>query len=131
MSRRRRPAGPRSHQSIARARLSPGRWQGVDVYGRPTATGALPNEFDFAGQRTDPTGLQYLRARNKDPATRKFVSREPLVLAPGWTGNPFGYGAANPARMTNPVAGPCSVIAGPGDEPADRSSPVPPRRPPG
>ncbi|MCE7928895.1 MAG: RHS repeat-associated core domain-containing protein, partial [Chloroflexi bacterium CFX7] len=30
-----------------------------DVYGKPAATGALANEFDFAGQQTDPTGLQY------------------------------------------------------------------------
>jgi hypothetical protein len=33
-----------------------------DVYGKPTVTGSLSNEFDFAGQQTDATGLQYLRA---------------------------------------------------------------------
>jgi uncharacterized protein RhaS with RHS repeats len=38
-----------------------------DVYGKPTATGGLANEFDFAGQQTDGTGLQYLRARYMDP----------------------------------------------------------------
>ncbi len=40
-----------------------------DVYGVPTKTGSLANEFDFAGQQTDGTGLQYLRARYYDPAT--------------------------------------------------------------
>ncbi|MCL4231899.1 MAG: hypothetical protein KJ053_09970 [Dehalococcoidia bacterium] len=73
-----------------------------DVYGKPTATGTLANEFDFAGQQTDPTGLQYLRARYMDPDTGTFVSREPLALAPGWTGSLYGYGAANPARYADP-----------------------------
>lgn len=49
-----------------------------DVYGKPTATGALPNEYDFAAQQTYPTGLQYLRARYMDPDTGRFLSREPL-----------------------------------------------------
>ncbi len=60
-----------------------------DVYGKPTATGTLANEFDFAAQQTDPTGLQYLRARYMDPETGKFVGREPLETAPGSTGTYF------------------------------------------
>ena len=37
---------------------------GYDAYGKVTSSsGTAPNEFDFAGQQTDPTGLQYLRAR--------------------------------------------------------------------
>lgn len=36
--------------------------------------GSLANEFDLEGQQTDPsTGLQYLRARYYDPATRVFL----------------------------------------------------------
>lgn len=27
-----------------------------DIYGTPTKTGSLANEFDFTGQRTDATG---------------------------------------------------------------------------
>jgi RHS repeat-associated protein len=73
-----------------------------DVYGKPTPTGALANEFDFAGQQTDPTGLQYLRARYMDPETGTFMSREPLALVPSWTGSYLGYGAANPARYADP-----------------------------
>ncbi len=39
-----------------------------DVYGKTTASsGAQANDFQFAGQQTDPTGLQYLRARYYDP----------------------------------------------------------------
>jgi RHS repeat-associated protein len=74
-----------------------------DIYGKPTATGALANEFDFAGQQTDPTGLQYLRARYMDPETGMFMSREPLGVAPDWMGNPFGYADGSPARMVDPT----------------------------
>jgi RHS repeat-associated protein len=73
-----------------------------DVYGKPTASGSLSNEFDFAGQQTDSTGLQYLRARYMEPETGVFLSREPMAVAPIWTGNQFGYGAANPTRMVDP-----------------------------
>jgi RHS repeat-associated protein len=74
-----------------------------DVYGKPTATGTLANEFDFAGQETDPTGLQYLRARYMDPATGTFLSRDPLAGLPGWSGSPFGYGAHSPVRFADPA----------------------------
>jgi RHS repeat-associated protein len=63
-----------------------------DVYGKPTVTGPLSNEFDFAGRQTDATGLQYLRARYMDPETGM----------PSWTGSPTGYAAANPAMLVNP-----------------------------
>jgi RHS repeat-associated protein len=74
-----------------------------DVYGEPAVTGSLANEFDFAGQQTDPTGLQYLRARYYDPETGAFLSREPLERLPGWMGNPLGYAGANPGRYLDPT----------------------------
>jgi len=74
-----------------------------DVYGTPTSTGALANEFDFAGQQTDPAGLQYLRARYMDPGTGTFLSRDPLAAGPGWVGQPFGYASANPATLVDPL----------------------------
>ncbi|MBK6317886.1 MAG: hypothetical protein IPF51_03765 [Dehalococcoidia bacterium] len=46
-----------------------------DVYGEATPSGGLANEFDFAGQQTDGTGLQYLRARYYDPVSGTFLSR--------------------------------------------------------
>ncbi|MGH9252004.1 MAG: RHS repeat domain-containing protein, partial [Acidimicrobiales bacterium] len=73
-----------------------------DVYGKPTATGSLPNEFDFAGQQTDPTGLQYLRARYMDPETGTFLSREPLARSPRWTAPNFAYANGNPASLVDP-----------------------------
>ena len=46
-----------------------------DVYGTPSKTGSLANEFDFADQQTDGTGLQYLRARYCDPGVWKVDVR--------------------------------------------------------
>ncbi|MCL4231897.1 MAG: RHS repeat-associated core domain-containing protein [Dehalococcoidia bacterium] len=74
-----------------------------DVYGKPTSTGALPNEYDFAGQQTDPTGLQYLRARYMDPETGTFISRDPLTALPSWIGSPYGYGSSNPVSHIDPL----------------------------
>ena len=74
-----------------------------DVYGTPTKSGSLANEFDFAGQQTDPTGLQYLRARYYDPASGMFLSREPLAVAPNSTAEHFSYAAHNPLRWIDPT----------------------------
>jgi RHS repeat-associated protein len=73
-----------------------------DVYGKPAKTGSLANEFDFAGQQTDGTGLQYLRARYMDPETGTFASRDPLVSVGGaYLGGGYRYGGGNPARFTD------------------------------
>ena len=94
-----------------------------DVYGEVTGgSGSLPNEFDFAGQQTDGTGLQYLRARYYDPETGVFLSREPMATNPGWLGNGSGYSAGDPARFKDPTG------AYPTDERGcrtdDRSNPI-------
>jgi RHS repeat-associated protein len=73
-----------------------------DVYGEATPSGGLANEFDFAGQQTDGTGLQYLRARYYDPETGTFLSREPMAIGPNWLGNTHGYGGGNPAGFIDP-----------------------------
>jgi RHS repeat-associated protein len=73
-----------------------------DIYGTPTKSGSLTNEFDFAGQQTDgSTSLQYLRARYYDPATGTFLSRDPLAKRPGWGGSGFGYVDADPVRFAD------------------------------
>ncbi len=75
-----------------------------DVYGEPTATGSLANEFDFAGQQTDgSTGLQYLRARYYDPATGVFVSRDPLASSPAWLEPAFTYAGGSPSAFSDPL----------------------------
>ena len=74
-----------------------------DVYGTPTRTGSLANEFDFAGQQTDGTGLQYLRARYYDPATGTFLSRDPMAVSPAWRESAVAYGAAAPTIRSDPT----------------------------
>ena len=70
-----------------------------DVYGTPSKTGSLANEFDFADQQTDGTGLQYLRARYYDPATGTFLSREPLAVLPGWRDSMTAYADSDPVNL--------------------------------
>jgi RHS repeat-associated protein len=75
-----------------------------DVYGKTTtASGSQANDFQFAGQQTDPTGLQYLRARYYDPATGGFLGRDPLAKDPAWPGQPLGYAGANPVNNLDPT----------------------------
>ena len=79
-----------------------------DVYGKTTASsGSQPNSFQFAGHQTDPTGLQYLRARYYDPSTGSFLSRDPLSAIPGWSGSPFGYAGASPSSNVDPTGNTC------------------------
>jgi hypothetical protein len=40
-----------------------------DVYGTPTKTGSLANEFDFAGQQRTGRRLQYLRVPTRTKAS--------------------------------------------------------------
>lgn len=74
------------------------------MYGKTkSATGSQANDFQFAGQQTDPTGLQYLRARYYDPSTGTFLSRDPLAAnAYQDKQHPFGYAGGNPVNATDP-----------------------------
>jgi RHS repeat-associated protein len=72
-----------------------------DVYGKPTVTGSLSNEYDFAGQQTDATGLQYLRARYMDPETGTFLSRDLMEEAGGTGVSPYTYAAGRPTKLTD------------------------------
>jgi RHS repeat-associated protein len=66
-----------------------------DAYGNVasyTGTGTFP--LQYAGQYTDAeSGLQYLRAREYDPTTGSFLSRDPAAAL---TRSPYGYVAGNP-----------------------------------
>ncbi len=62
------------------------------------------NEFTFTGEQTDPTGLQYLRARYYDPSIGRFWTRDPW---PGLAYDPQGqnlytYAFNNPVKFTDP-----------------------------
>ena len=70
-----------------------------DPYGTPTTTGTI-GPFGYAGQYTDPTGLQYLRARYYDPTTGEFLTRDPLTTL---TRTPYAYANNNPLNLTDPT----------------------------
>jgi RHS repeat-associated protein len=91
-----------------------------DPYGKPlTSTGSSSNPFRYAGQYTDATGLQYLRARYYDPETAQFLTRDPLEAQ---TRAPYGYADNTPVNATDPsgmlpsLQGISDAIAGAGDE---------------
>ena len=50
-------------------------------------------------------GLEWLGKRVHDPATRSFLSRDPLdpVFGSGWSGNPYSYAGNNPLHALDPT----------------------------
>ena len=78
-----------------------------DVYGAVRAqTGTTNNDFRYTGEQTDhgaQRGLQYLRARDYDPALGRFLSKDRVE-----TGNRYNYASSNPTKFVDP-AGTCSV----------------------
>jgi RHS repeat-associated protein len=72
-----------------------------DPYGASAAeSGAATTPLGYAGQYTDPNGLQYDRARYYDPTTGQFLTRDPLQA---YTGEPYGYAGNNPLSNTDPT----------------------------
>jgi RHS repeat-associated protein len=75
-----------------------------DVFGAPRSQTGATTEFNFTGEQTDPTALQYLRARYYDPAVGRFVSSDPAESRPRdpRTLNRFVYVINQPAQLTDP-----------------------------
>ncbi len=68
--------------------------------------GVLPAGIGLtAGGGIDIAGLEWLGKRAYDPATRGFLSTDPLapVLGAGWDGNPYSYAGNNPLNTTDPT----------------------------
>jgi RHS repeat-associated protein len=64
------------------------------------SSGNATTPFGYAGQYTDPaTGLQYDRARDYDPTTGQFITRDPLQAI---TQAPYTYANDNPLSETDP-----------------------------
>ena len=61
-------------------------------------TGSSANEYTYAGEQTDSTDLQYLRARYYDPAVGRFMSQDPLPLL-----QRYAYVGNNPANFVDPT----------------------------
>lgn len=75
-------------------------------YGKPDQQTGTSSDLGYAGQLTDPaTGLIYLRARDYDPATAAFLTRDPLEAS---TRDPYSYTSGDPVNNTDP-SGLCSI----------------------
>lgn len=75
-----------------------------DSYGRIVeATGTIQNPFCFTGRELDPeTGLYYYRARYYDPATGRFLQKDPIGFLGGDT-NLYAYVFNNPVNWVDPL----------------------------
>src|SRR5207249_3566830 len=63
--------------------------------------GAVPDRYKYTGREWDSvTQLQYSRARWYNPATGKWLSQDPLGLAPDT--NPYRYVGNSPTNATDP-----------------------------
>jgi RHS repeat-associated protein len=87
----------------------PGRTAGAGAVGLGAVSGlagVLPAGITLTGSGgLDIAGLEWLGARAYDPATRGFLSTDPLapVLGAGWDGNPYAYAGNNPLNTTDPT----------------------------
>ena len=85
------------------------------AYGRPASN--LKNALWFTGSRWDnESGHYHMRARQYEPGTGRFVSRDPLGYVDG--PNPYTYGMSSPTDWVDPFGrkGHCSLNAGSGQQ---------------
>ena len=59
--------------------------------------GGGSNQWLFTGEQRDADGLYFLRARYYDPASGRFLGRDPLTL-----GHPYSYVGSNPVNLIDP-----------------------------
>ncbi|MBI1742220.1 RHS repeat-associated core domain-containing protein [Candidatus Acetothermia bacterium] len=77
-----------------------------DAYGKPSSTASkIGNPYLFTGRRFDTeTGLYYFRTRYQNPATGRFLQRDPLGIYGDEAnlGNSYAFVANNPANLVDP-----------------------------
>jgi len=76
-----------------------------DAFGVPThLVGDAAFPYRYRGERLDPTGLYHLRARQYDPSTGRFLSRDPHpgdTMLPR-TSHRYKYAGADPVNRIDP-----------------------------
>jgi RHS repeat-associated protein len=77
-----------------------------EAFGKQLGAAGNPlTKYGFTGEWTDPTNLIYLRVRYYDPATGRFLSKDPvrgLIVLPG-TLNLYTYVSNNPINFYDPT----------------------------
>ena len=75
-----------------------------DPFGVPAGTGGTEPSFGYRGE-LHVGGDVHLRARDYDPATGRFTSKDPLEGVPGevLAANPYPYAANDPLNMIDPL----------------------------
>ena len=76
-----------------------------DVFGvMRTASGTSANRYTFTGEEIDASGLTYLRARYYNPATGRFLSRDPFParMSDTQTLDQYAYAKNNPTNRVDP-----------------------------
>ncbi len=75
-----------------------------DVFGSVRSSTGSVGSLAYTGALSDSSGLTYLQARELDPVTGTFASRDSLT--PGGSGitgyNPYAYAGQNPTTYTDP-----------------------------
>jgi RHS repeat-associated protein len=109
--------------------------EGPTLAGQNLPAQSVPNPMQFTGQYQDSTsgdGNYYLRARNYDPGTGRFSSRDPQPTSQGAT-SAYTYASNNPLVYTDPTgavpdAGPTttgsSAVQGPSPEEIARANQI-------
>ncbi|MGB3906144.1 MAG: RHS repeat-associated core domain-containing protein [Anaerolineae bacterium] len=76
-----------------------------DPFGVPLASDTVPNPYRFTGEAWDPeVELLYLRARYYQPATGRFITKDPWRGYWGERGelNAYLYSSGNPVNLVDP-----------------------------
>ncbi len=78
--------------------------QSFDPYGNLLDSSSTLTSYGFAGEWTDGTDLQYLRARYYSPDQGSFITKDPFsgVLAQPTSLTPYQYAFNNPVLRTDP-----------------------------
>jgi RHS repeat-associated protein len=84
--------------------------QSYDPFG--SAQTSPTSSIGYTGEWKDASGLEYLRARYYDPATGRFISKDPLsgILSNPASMNGFNYADDNPIMGSDPTGKMCEIV---------------------